>query len=122
MGYKRVGCNVEEQPLKTNRRPVKSIVTFILFLGVVFFLLVVAVIPWPSTAFIVLGLCDSSRDYVAGECSVNTFNWEWCATDKLVKKLRASECETLGGTMFFDKATAEKEHQRRRASQIAPEK
>jgi len=53
---------------------------------------VFAAIPWPSTVYILFGACESSAQYVAGECSVNTHNWDWCVTDELMEKMRQSDC------------------------------
>ena len=90
----------------------KTIISYIVGLVVVFVMVIVSVIPWPSTAFILLGLCNSSMQYIAGECSVNTFNWDWCATDKFVRQMRSSECTAHGGRLFFSESQALEVHQR----------
>ena len=90
----------------------KTIISYIVGLAVVFAMVIVSVIPWPSAGFILLGLCDSSMQYIAGECSVNTFNWDWCATDKFVRQMRSSECTVYGGRIFFSEAQALEVHQR----------
>jgi hypothetical protein len=90
----------------------KTIISYIVGLAVVFAMVIVSVIPWPSAGFILLGLCDSSMQYIAGECSVNTFNWDWCATDKFVRQMRSSECTVHGGRIFFSEAQALEVHQR----------
>ena len=90
----------------------KTIISYIVGLVVVFAMVIVSVIPWPSTAFILLGLCNSSMQYIAGECSVNTFNWDWCATDKFVRQMRSSECTAHGGRLFFSESQALEVHQR----------
>ena len=77
-------------------------------LGIIF----AAVIPWPSTLFVVFGICESSGEYLAGECSRNTFNWKWCATDQFVKKMKRSECLASGGLIYYTEEQANAVHQR----------
>ena len=75
----------------------KTIVTYILFAVIGFGVMFVAAIPWPSTVYILFGACDSSARYVAGECSVNTHNWDWCVTDTFMEKMRQSDCTSQNG-------------------------
>ena len=85
----------------------KTIVTYILFAGIGFAVMFVAAIPWPSTVYILFGACDSSAQYVAGECSVNTHNWDWCVTDELMEKMRQSDCTAQNGQIYYNRKTAE---------------
>jgi len=85
----------------------KTIVTYILFAGIAFGVMFVAAIPWPSTVYILFGACDSSAQYVAGECSVNTHNWDWCVTDELMEKMRQSDCTAQNGQIYYNRKTAE---------------
>ena len=85
----------------------KTIVTYILFAGIGFGVMFVAAIPWPSTVYILFGACDSSAQYVAGECSVNTHNWDWCVTDELMEKMRQSDCTAQNGQIYYNRKTAE---------------
>jgi len=68
---------------------------------------VFAAIPWPSTVYILFGACESSAQYVAGECSVNTHNWDWCVTDELMEKMRQSDCTAQNGQIYYNRKTAE---------------
>ena len=68
----------------------KTIVSYILFAGIAFGVMFIAAIPWPSTVYILFGACESSAQYVAGECSVNTHNWDWCVTETSMKKMRST--------------------------------
>ena len=85
----------------------KTIVTYILFAVIGFGVMFVAAIPWPSTVYILFGACDSSAQYVAGECSVNTHNWDWCVTDEFMEKMRQSDCTTQNGQIYYNRKTAE---------------
>ena len=85
----------------------KTIVTYILFAGIAFGVMFVAAIPWPSTVYILFGACDSSAQYVAGECSVNTHNWDWCVADELMEKMRQSDCTAQNGQIYYNRKTAE---------------
>ena len=85
----------------------KTIVTYILFAVIGFGVMFVAAIPWPSTVYILFGACDSSAQYVAGECSVNTHNWDWCVTDELMGKMRQSDCTAQNGQIYYNRKTAE---------------
>ena len=84
----------------------KTIVTYILFAGIAFGVMFVAAIPWPSTVYILFGACDSSAQYVAGECSVNTHNWDWCVTDTFMKKMRQSDCKAAKGQLYYNEKIA----------------
>ena len=53
-----------------------------------------------STVYILFGACDSSAQYVAGDCSVNTHNWDWCVTDELMEK-----CGSLTAPLKMDRST-----------------
>ena len=94
----------------------KTIVTYILFAGIAFGVMFVAAIPWPSTVYILFGACDSSAQYVAGECSVNTHNWDWCVTDKFMKKMRQSDCTAQNGQIYSNRKTAEQAYSRLRSA------
>ena len=85
----------------------KTIVTYILFAGIAFGVMFVAAIPWPATVYILFGACESSVQYVAGECSVNTHNWDWCVTDELMEKMRQSDCTAQNGQIYSNRKTAE---------------
>ena len=85
----------------------KTIVTYILFAGIAFGVMFIAAIPWPSTVYILFGACESSAQYVAGECSVNTHNWDWCVTDELMEKMRQSDCAAQNGQIYSNRKTAE---------------
>ena len=84
----------------------QTINTYILFAGIGFGVMFVAAIPWPSTVYILLGACDSSAQYVAGECSVNTHNWDWCVTEEFVEKMRQSECKAANGQLYYKEKVA----------------
>ncbi len=94
----------------------KTIVTYILFAVIGFGVMFVAAIPWPSTVYILFGACDSSAQYVAGECSVNTHNWDWCVTDELMEKMRQSDCTAQNGQIYYNRKTAEQAYTRLRAA------
>jgi len=94
----------------------KTIVTYILFAGIAFGVMFVAAIPWPSTVYILFGACDSSAQYVAGECSVNTHNWDWCVTDELMEKMRQSDCTAQNGQIYSNRKTAEQAYSRLRSA------
>jgi hypothetical protein len=89
----------------------KTLATYLVFtvfcLGIIF----AAVIPWPSTVFVMFGICESSGEYLAGECSRKTFNWKWCATDQFVRKIRRSECLANGGLIYYSEEQARSVHQ-----------
>tara|TARA_B100000446_G_scaffold106019_1_gene99171 strand:+ start:177 stop:470 length:294 start_codon:yes stop_codon:yes gene_type:complete len=93
----------------------KTIVTYILFAGIAFGVMFIAAIPWPSTVYILFGACESSAQYVAGECSVNTHNWDWCVTDTFMKKMRQSDCTTQNGQIYSNRKTAEQAYSRLRS-------
>ena len=84
----------------------KTAITYILFAGIGLGVMFVAAIPWPSTVYILLGACDSSAQYVAGECSVNTHNWDWCVTDDFVERMRASDCKAANGQLYYKEKIA----------------
>ena len=94
----------------------KTIVTYILFAGIAFGVIFVAAIPWPSTVYILFGACESSAQYVAGECSVNTHNWDWCVTDTFMKKMRQSDCTAQNGQIYSNRKTAEQAYSRLRSA------
>ena len=94
----------------------KTIVTYILFAVIGFGVMFVAAIPWPSTVYILFGACDSSAQYVAGECSVNTHNWDWCVTDELMEKMRQSDCTAQNGQIYSNRKTAEQAYSRLRSA------
>ena len=94
----------------------KTIVTYILFAGIAFGVIFVAAIPWPSTVYILFGACESSAQYVAGECSVNTHNWDWCVTDELMEKMRQSDCTAQNGQIYSNRKTAEQAYSRLRSA------
>ena len=94
----------------------KTIVTYILFAGIAFGVIFVAAIPWPSTVYILFGACDSSAQYVAGECSVNTHNWDWCVTDEFMEKMRQSDCTTQNGQIYYNRKTAEQAYSQLRSA------
>ena len=94
----------------------KTIVTYILFAGIGFAIMFVAAIPWPSTVYILFGACDSSAQYVAGDCSVNTHNWDWCVTDELMEKMRQSDCTTQNGQLYYNRKAAEQAYTRLRSA------
>ena len=94
----------------------KTIVTYILFAGIAFGVMFVAAIPWPSTVYILFGACDSSAQYVAGECSVNTHNWDWCVADELMEKMRQSDCTAQNGQIYSNRKTAEQAYSRLRST------
>ena len=94
----------------------KTIVTYILFAGIAFGVMFVAAIPWPSTVYILFGACDSSAQYVAGACSVNTHNWDWCVTDELMEKMRQSDCTAQNGQIYSNRKTAEQAYSRLRSA------
>ena len=80
----------------------KTIITYILFAGIGLGVMFVAAIPWPSTVYILLGACASSAEYIAGACSVNTHNWDWCVTKDYMEKMRQSECKTANGQLYYN--------------------
>ena len=88
----------------------KTILTYTLFAVFGFGAMFVAAIPWPSTIYILLGACESSAQYVSGECSVNTHNWDWCVTDEFVKKMRQSDCNTANGQLYYNEKIAKQAH------------
>ena len=90
----------------------KTLAAYLVFAALCLGIMFAAVIPWPSTLFVVFGICDSSREYLAGECSRNTFNWKWCATDKFVRKMKQSECLANGGLIYYTEEQAQKVHKR----------
>ena len=94
----------------------KTIVTYILFAVIGFGVMFVAAIPWPSTVYILFGACDSSAQYVAGECSVNTHNWDWCVTDTFMEKMRQSDCTTQNGQIYYNRKTAEQAYSQLRSA------
>ena len=94
----------------------KTIVTYILFAGIAFGVMFVAAIPWPSTVYILFGACESSAQYVAGECSVNTHNWDWCVTDEFMEKMRQSDCTTQNGQIYYNRKTAEQAYSQLRSA------
>jgi hypothetical protein len=94
----------------------KTIVTYILFAGIAFGVMFIAAIPWPSTVYILFGACESSAQYVAGECSVNTHNWDWCVTDTFMKKMRQSDCTAQNGQIYSNRKTAEQAYSRLRSA------
>ena len=94
----------------------KTIVTYILFAGIAFGVMFVAAIPWPSTVYILFGACDSSAQYVAGECSVNTHNWDWCVADELMEKMRQSDCTAQNGQIYSNRETAEQAYSQLRST------
>jgi hypothetical protein len=94
----------------------KTIVTYILFAGIAFGVMFVAAIPWPSTVYILFGACESSAQYVAGECSVNTHNWDWCVADELMEKMRQSDCTAQNGQIYSNRKTAEQAYSRLRSA------
>ena len=94
----------------------KTIVTYILFAGIAFGVMFVAAIPWPSTVYILFGACDSSAQYVDGECSVNTHNWDWCVADELMEKMRQSDCTAQNGQIYSNRKTAEQAYSRLRSA------
>ena len=94
----------------------KTIVTYILFAGIAFGVMFVAAIPWPSTVYILFGACDSSAQYVAGECSVNTHNWDWCVADELMEKMRQSDCTAQNGQIYYNRKTAEQAYSQLRSA------
>ncbi len=90
----------------------RSLAGQLALLALVLGALFLAVVPWPSAIYVVLGICESSSEYIAGECSGNTFNWDWCVTDKFVRKMRKSDCTAEGGLIYFDEKQAEKAFRR----------
>jgi hypothetical protein len=90
----------------------KSLAVYLIFFVFCLGIMSAAVIPWPSTLFVVFGICESSGEYIAGECSRNTFNWKWCVTDQFVKKMRRSECVASGGLIYYTEEQAHAVHQR----------
>lgn len=90
----------------------KTAISYLIFAAVIFVIMSLAVIQFPSTYYILFGLCDSSKEYIAGECKVNTGNWGWCATAASVQKMRPSECSTRNGLIYFDEAQAHIAQQR----------
>ena len=94
----------------------KSLAAYLIFAVFCFGIMFAAVIPWPSTLFVVFGICESSGEYIAGECSRNTFNWKWCVTDQFVKKMRGSECLDSGGLIYYTEEQAHAVYQRLKTS------
>ena len=90
----------------------RTVISYLIFAVVIFAIMSLAVIQFPSTYYILFGLCDSSKEYIAGECKVNTGNWGWCATAASVQKMRQSECSTRNGLIYFDEAQAHIARQR----------
>ena len=86
----------------------KTILTYTLFAVFGFGAMFVAAIPWPSTIYILLGACDSSAQYVSGECSVNTHNWDWCVTKDYMEKMRQSDCNAAKGQLYYNEKIARK--------------
>ena len=84
----------------------RTIITYILFAGIGLGVMFVAAIPWPSTVYILFGACESSAQYVAGECSVNTHNWDWCVTDTFMEKMRQSDCNAANGLLYYKEKIA----------------
>ena len=84
----------------------KTILTFIMFAVFGFGIMFVAAIPWPSTIYILFGACDSSAQYIAGECSVNTHNWDWCVTKDFMEKMRQSDCKAANGQLYYNEKIA----------------
>ena len=95
-----------------NQTPMRTAISYLIFAAVIFGIMTLAVIQFPSTYYILFGLCDSSKEYIAGECKVNTGNWGWCATAASVQKMRQSECTTRNGLIYFDEAQAHTARQR----------
>ncbi len=94
----------------------KTIVSYILFAGIAFGVMFIAVIPWPSTVYVLFGACESSAQYVAGECTVNTLNWDWCVTETSMKKMRQSDCTAQNGQIYSNRKTAERAYSRLRSA------
>ena len=90
----------------------KTLAVYLVFAALSLGIIFAAVIPWPSTVFVVFGICDSSREYLAGDCSRNTFNWKWCATGKFVRKMKQSDCLANGGLIYYTEEQAQKVHKR----------
>ncbi len=90
----------------------RTAISYLIFAGVIFVIMSHAVIQFPSTYYILLGLCDSSKQYIAGECKVDTGNWGWCATAASVEKMRQSDCSVKNGLIYFSEAQAQIAHQR----------
>tara|TARA_Y100000588_G_C14267004_1_gene930402 strand:- start:327 stop:620 length:294 start_codon:yes stop_codon:yes gene_type:complete len=84
----------------------RTIITYILFAGIGLGVMFVAAIPWPSTVYILFGACESSAQYVAGECSVNTHNWDWCVTDTFMEKMPQSDCNAANGQLYYKEKIA----------------
>lgn len=93
----------------------RTLISYAVFAAVVFGVTSIAVIPWPSTVYVLFGLCSSSQEYIAGECKTNTGNWGWCATESFIRKMRQSECSTNDGLIYFSEAQAQEVHQRLKA-------
>ena len=94
----------------------KTIVSYILFAGIAFGVMFIAVIPWPSTVYVLFGACESSAQYVAGECTVNTLNWDWCVTDTFMEKMRQSDCTAQNGQLYYNRKTAEQAYTQLRSA------
>ena len=94
----------------------RTIITYILFAGIGLGVMFVAAIPWPSTVYVLFGACESSAQYVAGECSVNTHNWDWCVTDEFMEKMRQSDCTTQNGQIYYNRKTAEQAYSQLRSA------
>ena len=90
----------------------RTAISYLVFAGVIFGVMSLAVIQYPSTYYILLGLCESSKEYIAGECKVDTGNWGWCATAASVEKMRQSDCTLRNGLIYFSEAQAHIVHQR----------
>ena len=90
----------------------KTLATYTVFVTLCLGIMSAAVIPWPSTLFVVFGICESSGEYLAGECSRNTFNWKWCATEQFVRKMRRSECLANDGLIYYSEGQAQVVHER----------
>ena len=90
---------------------IKTIFSYLVFFGLCLAIMFAAVIPWPSAIFVLLGICDSSREYLEGECKLNTFSWKWCVTKESVKKMKHSECISTGGLIYYTEKQANNAHQ-----------
>ena len=90
----------------------KTIASYLIFASFCIGIIFIAAIPWPSTVYILFGVCDSSAEYVAGECAVNTGNWDWCVTEQFVEKMRQSDCRAQNGQLYYSRETADLAHAR----------
>jgi hypothetical protein len=89
----------------------KTLAAYVVFAVLCLGIMFAAVIPWPSTVFVVFGVCESSGEYLAGECSRNTFNWKWCATEQFVRRMKRSDCSAKGGLIYYSEEEARAVHQ-----------